>query len=309
MAGRLGQAAALKRIVLATRRAPAARTLEFLLYMSALAALASTLVGVVLVTAASLLHDIWLVFALLSIIVAGSLAVALLTTAAELYGQRARDIEAQTIYERAAQGGEVRPFCLYLRPFISTGAIADSGGPAMVMGAGVGGVFGERFELELQVERAARRLGRLIGLGEPLEHIGAGRVLVTENEWREAVGVLMRRAELIVMLPSSRAGTLEEINTVLSGELIRKTVFVDPPNIGRADSYDHAREWSDVQAAFQAHGFDLPAEDRRGVLLYFGAEKTPKLCERLHIDADDRVERLFRTVIRERREGIEEGAA
>jgi hypothetical protein len=152
--------------------------------------------------------------------------------------------------------------------------------------------------LEAQVERATRRLGRLIGLGGQVEHIGAGRVSVDERAWRDAVRTLMEHARLIVMLPGAREGTLEEIEMVLGSDLVRKTVFLDPPNVGARGRFDHAGEWRKVQAVFAAKGFELPDEDRRGALLFYGRERSPILRERLHIDADDHIERLFGRVIK-----------
>ncbi len=228
----------------------------------------------------------------------GAALVSLAGLSAELMGQRARDLEAQAIYDALRDGREAQPFSLYLRPFLSTGAFSERetvAATGALQGLGLAGVT---FELEAQVERAARRIGKLIGLGASLEHIGAGRVVVSEEEWRQAVRLLMRKARLIVMLPSSRPGTLAEIDMVLSDpELVGKTVFLDPPNL--ADSpYDHHGEWTAVQAAFAAQGFSLPPEHRGGLLLHYGRSKTPELKERLEIDADDRIERLFNRVLK-----------
>src|SRR5262249_35686254 len=115
---------------------------------------------------------------------------------------------------------------------------------------------------------------------------------------------LMDRAALIVMLPSSRPGTLEEIDTILSNPaLIEKTVFLDPPNLAGSRTYNQAREWAPLQAAFARRGFTLPADDRRGALLHFGDAKTPILQDRLDIDADDRIGEFFARVRKRLAEG------
>jgi hypothetical protein len=228
-------------------------------------------------------------------ILAGAAGVTLFSTLAELYGQRRRDARAAAIFAALQSGGDAPPFTLYLRPFVSTGAFRDVGAP---IGGGAAGMIGTSIELEAQIERAVRPLGPLICLGKPLEHIGAGRILVDEDNWKQAVRLLMTKARLVIMLPSSRLGTLEEIEMILDSDIIKRTVVIDPPNIARSKNYDHRGEWKHIQQAFAKRGFEVPEETRLGRLLYYGPERAPKFKERLDIDAEDRIERLFRRVIR-----------
>lgn len=289
----------IRRLVLATAPGPlVARGLELVCYGAVIAALAATCWAIFLI-ADSLVADAVVRGGVIFLVIgAGAALVSLVGRFAELYGQRARDIEADRIFSAVRAGGTAPLYTLYLRPFASTDSIEDYSTAVMMPGLGI--TFGgERFELEAQVERATRRIGRLIGLGAPVEHVGAGRVTVGEGEWREAIHALMNGARLIVILPSSRAGTLEEVSMVLGSDLVRKTVFLDPPNVGSRERFDHVREWSKVQAAFAEKGFELPKEDRRGRLLFFGDAKTPVFGERLHIEAEDRIERLFGRVARE----------
>ncbi len=230
----------------------------------------------------------------------GALGMSTFTQWGDLYGQRIRDLRAETIYGTAREGHPTKAYTLYLRPFASTDAIAETGMGMTIapsaLGFGLGALVGERFELEAQIEKAVRPLGPMIGLGAPLEHFGAGRVTVSEAEWRDAVKTLMKGASLIVMLPSSRPGTLEEIGYVLDSDIVKKTVFVDPPRAG-AKKYRQADEWKKLQDAFKQRGFALPQEKSRAALMFFGKEKAPQLVERLDIDAEDNIERLFRRVI------------
>jgi len=237
----------------------------------------------------------WLVGVIVVATLASSVALTLFSSLGELYGQRARDLRAQAIFERLRNGQPPPPYSLYLRPFASTDAISEGVASTMV---GVSGLSLERVELETQIERATRPLGLLVALGAPLEHVGAGRIRVPDEAWQDAIKLLMREARLIVMLPSSRAGTLEEIDMILESGLIERTVLIDPPNLGHVKGYDHAAEWAKVQEAFSAHKFDLPAESSKGALLFYGPERAPALKERLDIDADDRIERLFRRVLK-----------
>jgi hypothetical protein len=282
--------ALLKSIVSRTGSAAAARSSEVFHYFLAglwlLSALAGTLyllnridlgrAGVVLLPA-------------LGILLAASGAT-LFSSLAELYGQRARDIGAAAIFETLKRGARPRQYALYLRPFASTNVIGKTVGV---------GMQSERIELETQIERATRPIGPLIALGAPLEHVGAGRIQVPDEEWRSAIDLLLKQASLIIMLPSSRAGTLQEIALILGSDLIKRTVMIDPPNIDVPKrEYDHTIEWARVQAAFTKASFELPDEGRGGALIFFGDRRAPLYKERLDMDAEDRIARLFRRIVK-----------
>jgi hypothetical protein len=230
-------------------------------------------------------------------VLVGATGVTLFGTWGELYGQQGRDVSAQRVYDALRRGDSPAPYTVYLRPFASTGEISDIGVGAPTAGAGAN-FAGVQIELEEQIERALRPLGRLVALGQPLEHIGAGRIPVGEEEWRDAIRLLLSKARLIVMLPSASMGTLEEVTMLIDTGLIERTVLIDPPNLRRSRKFNQAAEWDRVREAFSARGFSIPDDSRAGLLLFFGAERAPKLKERLDIDAEDRVERLFRRVIR-----------
>lgn len=274
-----------------------ARVLELVLYLAAAAWVIGALYVLVTLQFGRELSPMKTAYATVACVLIASLGGTFLATFAELCGQHARDRIARRVYDALAAGREPPPYTVYLRPFASTGAFESVG-----MGVGtpgtVGAMMGAKIELEAQVERAVRPLGQLVALGRSLEHVGAGRIEVDDNEWRQAAQLLMSKARLLVMLPSSRLGTLEEIEMILDTGLIERTVLIDPPNIERSKTFDHASEWRHVQAAFAKRGFEVPAETRLGRLLFYGDRRAPLFKERLDIDADDRIERLFRRVIR-----------
>ena len=119
--------------------------------------------------------------------------------------------------------------------------------------------------------------GPLVALGEPMEHVGAGRIRIGEDQWRDAVKLLSDHAALIILLPSSRPGTLWEVERLLESGLIARTIIVDPPNAaGGKNHYDQGSEWAQVRAAFAQRGYVMPKDSRVGQLLYFGRERAPK---------------------------------
>jgi hypothetical protein len=239
----------------------------------------------------------WVAFSVLF----GAAWLALFSHMAEYASQRGRDLKAKRIFALLRKGVRPEPFALYLRPFASTNAVQEDVIAPMSFAVG-GGLFlagSTRFELEQQIERATRSLGPLVALGEPLEHVGAGRIRVEEDTWRGAVEVLTGSADLIVLLPSSRAGTLWEVERILSSDLISRTVFVDPPNRVRKDStYAQGAEWAQVRDAFLKRGYEMPEDSMTGQLLYFGQSKKPIARARLDIDAEDNIARFFKKVLK-----------
>ncbi|MEO1337195.1 MAG: hypothetical protein AAFV29_16250, partial [Myxococcota bacterium] len=213
----------------------------------------------------------------------------------QLYGwfeQRQRDIIAAGVW-RALKGGNPppHPFTLYLRPFASTDHIGTEVHTAIRMRPVASGPItlamgSDRLEFEAEVERALRPIGPLVALGAPLEHKGAGRILVSDDEWRDAVERLMHYASLIVLLPSSRPGTTWEVKTLLSEGRLGKTIVVDPPDDLGQDTpeYDPSSEWREVRSAFAAHGFELPPDDPQGLLLYFGDQSQPLRKTQISLD-------------------------
>jgi hypothetical protein len=292
----------LKRIVSRTRTAGMARALAPIPYLFAalwLAAIVAATAAYVVMAAPDTRAFAW---ALIAAILAAAFGATYLSEWGDLYGQRARDIRAAAVFKAVRAGKPAPAYTLYLRPFASTNVISQTDFSTALgvspLGVGFGALSGERVELEEQIERAVRPLGPLIALGAPLEHFGAGRVPVREDEWQGAIQQLMERAGLIVMLPSSRAGTLKEIGMVLESDLARKTVFLDPPRLGSHRVYDKSKEWASVREAFAQRGYRLPDATRRGALMFFGSDKTDPLREWLDIDAEDRIERMFKTVLK-----------
>ncbi len=279
----------LKKIVSGTRGAGAARAMEIAAYAGAAVWLGASFVAVP--SWLSGLPEIGAnrtLIVMVAVLIA-SLGLTVLSELAELYGQRARDLYANSVFAALQRGEKPAPYSLYLRPFASTN----------VIGANVGiGMQAERIELEAQIERATRPIGPLIALGAPLEHIGAGRIQVGDDAWRDAIALLLKHAKLIVMLPSSRAGTLQEVGIILGSALVTRTVLIDPPNLGNSKTYNHAIEWAKIQAAFKEASFYLPDEQRGGSLIFYGDSREPLLREHLQIDAEDRIERIFNRILK-----------
>ena len=188
------------------------------------------------------------------------------------YNQRAFDLRAAAIYRSAMDARPTEPFVLYLRPFVSTGAHKVRVNP--------GGKAVREYDLERELKRACAAIGPLIAIGESLEHLGAGRVSSSDKEWKTAIPALMQHAQLIVMLPSVRPGTLWELEQLVMRNWIAKTVFIDAPNT-TVTGYRQETEWGDIASFLAGHGYKLPDDDPKGRLFAFGESGTPRIAERV----------------------------
>ncbi|MEO1404959.1 MAG: hypothetical protein AAFV54_00530 [Pseudomonadota bacterium] len=220
-----------------------------------------------------------------------------------LYGQRGRDIAAQKIWDTLRDGGKPdKGFVLYLRPFTSTDAISETrvstvqvqtaGGRHIVIGT-------DNLEFEAQIEQAVRPIGPMVGLGHPLEHEGAGRISVSDDDWQDVIRILMEKAALIIMLPSPNGGTRWEVTTLLGSDLMDKTVIIDPPNhASRRKDYDPVGEWAEARSIFAEEGYTLPADEPDGQLVWFGSDREPQDLHQLSLDEITDMRRFFKRIAR-----------
>lgn len=150
-------------------------------------------------------------------------------------------------------------FCLYLRPFISTGILRvlykirytsehdrTNTGWFEVPDDKTVTTF-HWADLETILSMALEPTFRLVALGRPGEQVGAGRIPSTNETWKDNFLALARNAQGIFILPSQRKGTKWELDQIWqSEELLGKTIFLVPPvNDEYADNHifeDGAKE-------------------------------------------------------------------
>ncbi|MBK7673326.1 MAG: hypothetical protein IPJ27_00355 [Candidatus Accumulibacter sp.] len=181
-----------------------------------------------------------------------------------------RDARARLIYERIANGEQVNgDTFLYLRPFHSTMNLTVSNPRAQSSGTLESLAEDRVVELESVLRTSLDPFGTLVGLGLPGESEGAGRILTTEENWRAAFQKLAEAARLLILLPSSRPGTLEEIIYLLRNGLLGKTLFIMPSNTMSA--YDAKNEWTKTANTLSELGLHLPAYSAEGRILAFRA--------------------------------------
>lgn len=147
-------------------------------------------------------------------------------------------------------------FGLYLRPFVTTNAIPLG-----------------RIDLETILAYSFAPIMPIVALGQPGEHIGAGRIQTTDDRWQHEISRMLDRAALILCIPSARPGTLWELEQLKARALLGKTVFIMPRNFMLdANSYQtfdwlyFSDEWGEAVRAAAGIGLCLPRFFRKGLL-------------------------------------------
>lgn len=161
------------------------------------------------------------------------------------YDDIARDIAASLGGADAAPG---RPqhFGVYLRPFFVTGQLPVAG-----------------IDVETALVYSLQPVLPIIALGQPGEHVGAGRIETSEDSWQAEILPLLEDASLIMVIPSHRSGTRWEIGVLRRHGYLDKTVFIMPPDMPFAEGR-YADEWSRTVDTLRLDGIDMPVYDRRG---------------------------------------------
>lgn len=145
--------------------------------------------------------------------------------------QRSKDGHARQILISALRN-ESMLFSLYLRSFEITNRLHTVTGEQQSF-LGTFGSLKNDGDFEEQLADAMSSLAPLVGLGMPGEAIGAGRISTPERNWQRNILLLMERAEIIILVPSARPGTLWEMEQIRNRGYLGKTVFLLPPGISR----------------------------------------------------------------------------
>ena len=218
---------------------------------------------------------------------------------AAVYQQRRDDLEAQALHDRliAGKGSDEAGHILYLRSFDSTDQVK------ITVRSGIGqNATTTTYELESQLARAARKFSPFLALGQSLEHVGAaGRIVTSEDDWKRSADLLMRAAQLILIMPVTNPGTLWEIDKILSGGMVSKTVFIN----ASADwfnwfdhEFDQKADWPHLQDKFAEHGYHLPKFRHSGRLIHFAQKGEPTLDKPLRFQSVGHLKGVMKSALK-----------
>jgi len=159
---------------------------------------------------------------------------------ANLWGLSAAQDAAQREAEAAAREGPAStvPLVLFLRSFdvAAVGILPRIWSSLEILGEVVGLAGGGRpgndygrFDPEEQLADAIAGYGRFVAIGNKRASYGAGKITVSDEDWKSTFLTLTDTASLIVMMPGPSASVEWECSTILrSTNLLRKTAFVMP---------------------------------------------------------------------------------
>jgi hypothetical protein len=181
--------------------------------------------------------------------------------------QKAYDIRALALYKDIV-ADHCKTFSVYLRPFYVTDRLFESRSetPLTSLSALLKDPY---YRLEIQLKKAMRSIGPVVGLGKPGEALGIGRILVNEEDWRAAATKLIDRATYVICIPSSRAGTLWEPDYILEHNFLRKTIFIMPsipPRKTSRNESDLAGDWAKLAVETGKRGIPIPEYENKNIL-------------------------------------------
>ena len=194
--------------------------------------------------------------------------------------QKHRDAAARRLLEAVLGDGGIR-FCLYLRPFAITNKLPVEQESVGVHQRTFRDAFGgppEKIDFEAMLADALEGLPPLVGLGRPGEAIGAGRMRTDDERWQDEILALMERAVSIFIVPSSRPGTLWELQQIRDRGYLGKTIFVLPVAMSRVVWRSICERLAQDDFHWQLVGAEEVSDARRGWLgLLDGPVASPAL--------------------------------
>ncbi len=160
----------------------------------------------------------------------------------------AREI-SKVLYAEDFKGKKLPPdFALYLRAFMTTNKLIMNG-----------------LDLETVLAYSIAPVLPVIALGQPGEHLGAGRIQTSDEHWQEEIKRLFEKAKIIIIIPSHREGTLWEINNLKQSNYLSKTIFIMPPEMTFYGK-PYSKTWNRAVKAAARHGVFLPTHFSKGLV-------------------------------------------
>ncbi len=185
--------------------------------------------------------------------------------------QLERDLRANIVARRLRNRESAPPFFLFLRPFRSK-AIAHV---PFSLSRLISQIDSGRTTLEGQLlsslQDATVHILASVAVGVPQDGIGAGRAVASNQNWKDLVRTASERAQLIILIVSSRVGTSWEIDLILSHGWERKTVFIIPPKklVAIGSTYEPQQDYAGATSLFGRYGYVLPAYHGGGAAFAF----------------------------------------
>jgi hypothetical protein len=152
-----------------------------------------------------------------------------------------------------------RPPVVYLRPFRADERTTEDAPRGEREGGEHVTVHSSSASRENTISRALASVGPFVAVGKPGESIapwgGAARVYLSDENWKEVVESLVRRAAAVVLQPEPSEGTLWEVKLVASAVDRRRVLLLVPNPRLRPFGYNRVR-----QLIAEKFGVELPEQ-------------------------------------------------
>jgi signal peptidase I len=158
-------------------------------------------------------------------------------------------------------------FVLYIRPFSSGGRLLCRN---TLDSAGDRSILGRVWDAELNFAAALESLMQFVAIGNRSRGYGAAKLELSDNSWQAKMPRFASQAQLIIVVPFNRPGTLWEIRQICLDNAIRhKALFFMPPMMRRPLrawrlTRRHRRMWEDARHSLELEGLALPPYRRSG---------------------------------------------
>jgi hypothetical protein len=159
----------------------------------------------------------------------------------------------------------VPDFSLFLRAFETTGRMPRQEELPLAPGFDPRMDEDKTTDFERVLAEAVENGLPLVALGGPGEQIGAGRIMTSEERWKEDVALLATAALVIFLFPSTRPGTLWETDWLIQHAILKKTIFVMPSMRKKSiffksggQTYDWRSIWPELASTMRNRGIEFP---------------------------------------------------
>jgi hypothetical protein len=171
----------------------------------------------------------------------------------------------------------VHPFALLLRPFSIEGRLQEQQ-TTMIKNLGIPDAP-HYLDFESFLANVIDPLAMFITLksSEAASILGAARI-TSGDTWKEDIKKLGSLAKMIVVIPSYSPGILWEIDWLRNSSMLKKSIFVMPPN-PETGSLDIEAAWKKATEEYHKINVVLPDYDDRGMFFIIDREGRPRGCK------------------------------
>lgn len=168
-----------------------------------------------------------------------------------------------------------KPYILYLRPFLSDGAVLVPNPDKAALMYNLMPTSSHGTVSEIGVEelllKSSNGRGFLIGIGRVSEIVGAGKVIASDAEWENSFMTLAHKAECIISVPSLHPSTKWELKWLAEQAYFSRVLMIltDIHFSGRKVMHCDIRQ---VRAGLASVGWSIPENVTAGTLINFNED-------------------------------------